>query len=245
MINFTETTVFNTSAQTVVNTVNCVGVMGAGIALEFRLRYPEMFQDYADRCQKGAVMIGRPYLYRNYEYPWIMNFPTKKHWKNPSRIDWIEDGLKYFAANYKKANISSIAFSQLGCGKGNLDWHEVKPVMEKYLTDIEIPVYICLDTESKASGLEGDMVEIINRFDQIAMTSELSLKPSIATKIITSLPVMRFREIAQIEGVGKQTYEQVFCKIYQIVQEKQQIISTINVVSMKPPSSIIQLDLFL
>ena len=245
MITFTETTVFNTSAQTVVNTVNCVGVMGAGIALEFRLRYPEMFRDYAIRCEKGAVMIGRPYLYRDAKSPWIMNFPTKKHWKNPSRIDWIEDGLKYFVVNYKKANISSIAFSQLGCGKGNLDWHDVKPVMEKYLTDIEIPVYICLDTESKASGLEGDMVEIINRFDQIAMASELSLKPNIAAKITTSLPVIRFREIAQIEGVGKQTYEQVFCKVYQIVREKQQLISTINVASIKLPSIQLPLDLFL
>lgn len=243
MINFTETTVFNTPAQTVVNTVNCVGVMGAGIALEFRLRYPEMFQDYALRCQKGAVKIGRPYLYRNCECPWIMNFPTKKHWKNPSRIDWIEDGLKYFVANYKKANLSSIAFSQLGCGKGNLDWHEVKPVMEKYLADIEIPAYICLDTESRASGLEGGMVEIINRFDQIAMTSELSLKPSVAAKIAASLPILRFREIAQMEGVGKQTYEQVFCKIYQMAQEYRQPISEINVTNIKYSSTQLSLDL--
>ena len=174
-----------------------------------------------------------------------MNFPTKKHWKNPSRIDWIEDGLRYFVANYKKANISSIAFSQLGCGKGNLDWHEVKPVMERCLADIEIPTYICLDTESKASGLEGSMVEMINRFDQITMTSELFLKPSIAAKIAASLPVIRFREIAQMEGVGKQTYEQVFCKIYQMVRENQQLVSTINVTNMKHSSVQLLLDLSL
>ena len=115
MIIYSDTTVFNVKTQTIVNTVNCVGVMGGGLALEFKLRFPEMYEDYIERCKRKEVRIGRTYLYRDYETPWIMNFPTKKHWKYPSKLQWVQQGLEYFIVNYERYGITSIAFPLLGC----------------------------------------------------------------------------------------------------------------------------------
>jgi len=244
MITYSESTVFNTPAQTIVNTINCVGVMGAGVALEFRLRYPEMFEDYVSRCKSMSVKIGRPYLFRDYSSPYILNFPTKKHWKQPSKIEWIEDGLKYFVANYEKTNISSIAFSQLGCGNGNLNWFDVRPVMEAYLDNINIPVYICLDNNHEACGIERKMVDLVNSFDQAIMVSKFSLPLSTASKITVRLPISRFREIALIDGVGKQTYERFFQKLYSKAQEQLVLQSSEDISSTNPLITQLPLSFF-
>ena len=90
MLKYTDTTVFNVPTQTIVSTINCVGVMGAGLALEFKLRFPEMEINYIERCKEKGVYIGRSYLYKEYGSPWILNFPTKFNWKYPSKIEWIE-----------------------------------------------------------------------------------------------------------------------------------------------------------
>ena len=125
-----------------VNTVNCVGVMGKGIALAFKQRYPAMFRDYKEKCNRGEVQIGKPYLY--YESPsrWILNFPTKQHWKNPSSLQYIEDGLKYFVQHAQEWGITSIAFPPLGCGNGGLNWDDVYPLMMQYLDQLNIPIEI-------------------------------------------------------------------------------------------------------
>lgn len=87
--------IFNTKAQTVVNTVNCVGVMGKGIALVYKLRYPQMFDIYHDYCKRHLISIGKLWLYKgDGTDPWVLNFPTKFHWKYPSKIEYIEQGLK-------------------------------------------------------------------------------------------------------------------------------------------------------
>src|SRR5438067_13930817 len=86
---------FESDAQTLVNTVNTVGVMGKGIALGFKQRYPEMYEDYVSRCNAGEVALGRPYLYRRPEPPWVINFPTKDHWRSVARLDAIIEGLDY------------------------------------------------------------------------------------------------------------------------------------------------------
>ena len=152
MIKYYDGTVFNTPAKTIVNTVNCAGVMGAGIALEFKLRYPEMYEDYVQKCKNKEMKTGRPRIYEYSDGLWILNFPTKGHWRFPSKINWIEEGLKYFAENYKKRNIESIAFPKLGTNNGGLDWIEVKSLMENYLRDLDIDVYICLDEKTEAEG---------------------------------------------------------------------------------------------
>ena len=133
---------FESSAQTLVNTVNCVGVMGKGIALEFKKRYPAMFKDYAKRCDAGLVQLGRPYHFADLFGTSIINFPTKKHWRSASRLQDIEQGLDYFVAHYQKWGIESVAFPPLGCGNGGLEWAAVGPLMYKKLNNLSIPVEI-------------------------------------------------------------------------------------------------------
>ena len=133
--------IFDSSVQTLVNTVNCRGVMGKGLALQFKLRYPAMFTDYVERCKMGRVRVGEPYLYRT-KTVWILNFPTKDDWRRPSRLDYIERGLRYFAAHYHEMGILSVAFPQLGCQNGGLKWTDVGTMMRRYLAPLGIDVEI-------------------------------------------------------------------------------------------------------
>jgi len=139
---------FEAPAQTLVNTVNCVGVMGKGVALEFKKRFPAMYEDYVVRCERGEVKLGRPYLYRNPEAPHVLNFPTKDHWRSVSRLKEIVAGLKHLEAHYREWEIKSLAVPPLGCGQGILDWHTVGPTLYERLSRLEIPValYAPFDT---------------------------------------------------------------------------------------------------
>jgi len=139
---------FEASAQTLVNTVNCVGVMGKGVALEFKKRFPAMYEDYVGRCERGEVKLGRPYLYRNPEPPHVLNFPTKDHWRSVARLKDIVAGLEYLEAHYREWGITSLAVPPLGCGQGALDWHTVGPTLYERLGRLDIPValYAPFDT---------------------------------------------------------------------------------------------------
>lgn len=141
MLIYRRTSLLESSAQTLVNTVNTVGVMGKGLAREFRDRYPTMFHAYKEICDQGLLTPGRLWLWKD-AGAWVLNFPTKKHWKNPSKIEWIEAGLERFVAGFEELGIREISFPRLGCGNGGLDWTDVKPVMEHYLSPLKIPVYI-------------------------------------------------------------------------------------------------------
>lgn len=144
MITYLTTNLFDSPAQTLVNTVNTVGVMGKGIALLFKQRYPEMYHQYRKLCQAGELEVGKLFIYRAADKI-IVNFPTKKHWRSPSRLEYVEAGLKEFVRHYPEYEISSLSFPQLGCGQGGLNWEqEVQPVMEGYLKDLPTPVYIHL-----------------------------------------------------------------------------------------------------
>ena len=105
---------FTSRAQTLVNTVNCVGVMGKGVALEFRKRFPAMNEDYLARCERKLVRLGEPYLYRDLTGTMVVNFPTKDHWRSPSRVADIERGLDYFVQNVGAWGITSVVFPPLG-----------------------------------------------------------------------------------------------------------------------------------
>lgn len=135
---------FDSNAQTLGNAVNTVGIMGAGIAKEFKLRYPEMFADYKQRCAEKRVLVGEPYCWKPADEaaPWVILFPTKQHWRNPSQIKWLESGLQYLNENYKEWGIRSLAMPALGCSLGGLDWKQVRPLMERYLGEMEVPVEI-------------------------------------------------------------------------------------------------------
>jgi O-acetyl-ADP-ribose deacetylase (regulator of RNase III) len=115
--------------------------MGAGIAKEFKRRWPRMFKTYRDACARGDVRIGYPLLCIMAE-KWILNFPTKDHWKDGSKLDYIERGLTAVIAHYQEWGIESIAFPQLGANLGGLRWDEVWPLMKEYLEFLEIPVEV-------------------------------------------------------------------------------------------------------
>lgn len=132
---------FQSEAQTLVNTVNCVGIMGKGIAAEFKKRYPDMFKDYIARCERNEVKPGIPYVYKESMFsPQVVNFPTKTNWRAASRIDDIEKGLRILSEKYKEWKIKSIAIPPLGCGNGQLLWEAVGPLIYKYLSKWDIPV---------------------------------------------------------------------------------------------------------
>lgn len=141
MIIYRRTSLLESSAQTLVNTVNCVGVMGKGLAKAFKERHPAMYDRYTKICSDGLLEPGKLWLWRG-SSNWVLNFPTKVHWRNPSKLEWIESGLKKFVASYEAQGITDVSFPQLGCGNGGLDWEEVRPLMVHYLRDIPIPVYI-------------------------------------------------------------------------------------------------------
>ena len=143
MIKKIKGNIFNTTCQTMVNTVNCVGAMGKGIALECKLRFPDMFKKYKEFCDKKLIKPGSLQLWSNSK-PWVLNFPTKVHWKDPSRIDYLEKGLEKFSNEYSKKNITSIAFPLLGASLGGLPEELVYKTMIKYLEpldNIDIEIY--------------------------------------------------------------------------------------------------------
>jgi O-acetyl-ADP-ribose deacetylase (regulator of RNase III) len=131
---------FESDAQTLVNAVNCVGVMGKGVALEFKKRYPDMYDDYVARCARKQVQPGEPYLFRRLSPPNILNFPTKDHWRSAARLDDIVAGLTYLERHYHEWGITSLAVPALGCGHGQLEWHVIGPVLVRYLSRLDIPV---------------------------------------------------------------------------------------------------------
>jgi O-acetyl-ADP-ribose deacetylase (regulator of RNase III) len=141
-VKFVSKNLFYSESQTVVNTVNCVGVMGKGIALEFKNLYPDMFRIYQKYCGLGLIQIGKFYIYRT-DHIWILNFPTKIHWRNPSKIEYIEKGLITFVNTYKEEKINSITFPLLGTNNGGLDKEIVKNLMFQYLSKCDINIEIC------------------------------------------------------------------------------------------------------
>jgi O-acetyl-ADP-ribose deacetylase (regulator of RNase III)/uncharacterized protein YwgA len=142
--------IFTSRAPILVNTVNCVGVMGKGVALEFKKRWPAMFEDYQRRCALKQVRLGEPYLYRDLSGTEIVNFPTKDHWRSPSRVSDIERGLDYLLAHADDWGIQGIALPPLGCGNGGLEWSEVGPLIYRKLRDaaFDVEVYAPFGTPS-------------------------------------------------------------------------------------------------
>ena len=147
MIKYKQGDLLASNAEAIVNTVNCVGVMGRGIALQFKKQYPENFKFYEAACKRGDVVAGKMLVYEtgsliNPRY--IINFPTKRHWKGASRIDDIEKGLRDLIKVIQTNQIMSIAVPPLGCGLGGLEWSEVKPRIEAtvgQLTNVDVVVF--------------------------------------------------------------------------------------------------------
>lgn len=147
MMRFTTGNLLEADVEALVNTVNTVGVMGKGIALMFKEAFPANHREYAAACERGEVKIGQMFVTEDHSLTgprWIINFPTKKHWRTRTRIEWIEAGLVDLRRVVEERGIRSIAVPPLGCGQGGRSWAEVRPLIERALgdlADVEIIVY--------------------------------------------------------------------------------------------------------
>lgn len=132
--------IFESPSEALVNPVNCKGVMGAGLALQFKRTYPRNFRAYSDACKSGMVKPGKMLVYGMNEkhVRYIINFPTKNHWKDASRLQDIESGMKDLIEVIRKFNIKSISIPMLGCGLGGLSQEEVLPIIKAYLKDVDV-----------------------------------------------------------------------------------------------------------
>ena len=140
MMTLTQGNLLAAPAEALVNTVNTVGIMGRGIALQFKQAYPAMFRDYERACKAGEVKLGKMQVFDLGGLVggprWIINFPTKGHWRSDSRVADIEAGLEDLVATIRKLRIRSIAIPPLGCGNGGLDWNEVRPRIAAALAEV-------------------------------------------------------------------------------------------------------------
>ncbi|GAB6161934.1 macro domain-containing protein [Desulfothermus naphthae] len=181
MIQFKKGNILNEKVEALVNTVNCVGVMGKGIALQFKKKFPQNYLAYKKACQEKQVKIGKMFVYKlqlfsNPKY--IINFPTKRHWKEKSKLEYIRAGLKDLVTIINKLKIKSIAIPPLGCGLGGLDWNlvkglleeELKPIKDKLeiiiftpqLTDVTISVTSSINSKPKMTAGRAALIKLIN-----------------------------------------------------------------------------------
>jgi len=161
MIRYTQGNLLEAPTEALVNTVNEVGVMGKGIALMFRETFPANTRAYESACRAGEVRVGKMLVTRDRDLTggrWIINFPTKKHWRNPSRLEWIRQGLKDLARILHENRIRSVAVPPLGCGNGGLEWSQVRHEIEAVLSnleDVDVLVYEPTSAYQNAPKREG------------------------------------------------------------------------------------------
>ncbi len=187
MINFTQGNLLEARAEALVNTVNTVGVMGKGIALMFKERFPENYRDYAAACKAKEVRTGRMFVTEVSELDgprWIINFPTKEHWRGKSRMEWIVEGLRDLRRVLVERQVKSIAIPPLGVGNGGLDWKEVRRHIEAALADLDAEILVFEPTQkyqnvAKRAGVEkltparALIAELVRRYWVLGMECSL------------------------------------------------------------------------
>ena len=205
--------IFDTTSQVIVNTVNCDGVMGRGLALEFKMRFPSMYERYRKTCERGLIHPGTLQLYTE-TTPWILNFPTKNHWKYPSKLAYIQAGLEKFVETYREKVITSVAFPKLGAASGKLDWNTVRKLMYKYLTplpNLQVEIYH-FDPDAKDSFFE----KFYNRVNHFAIDDYIygiglsKCQATLLHEAVFSGSVNNMQGIQRIKGVGEKSLKAVY-----------------------------------
>jgi len=177
MLEFTQGDMFEVPADIRVNTVNCVGVMGAGVALAFKQRYPEMFKDYLRACKDGRVRPGRMHVWKPLEGDWIVNFPTKRDWRDPSRYEDIDAGLDDLRAYLDSVGPVTIALPALGCGHGGLDWGRVSRMIQNKLGDVDARVLVFPPLASRQAGRSASELPTDNERESAAKLGYRLVEP--------------------------------------------------------------------
>lgn len=212
---FIKGNIFNTKAQTIVNTVNCVGVMGKGIALVYKLRYPQMFELYQQHCKTKLISIGKLWIYKGTsQAPWVLNFPTKMHWKYPSKMEYITKGLEKFVETYQEKGITSAAFPLLGTHNGGLNTEEVKKVMQDYLSQCTIPIEIYDYDPDAPDDLFETFKSKWNNFDDVSRKNLSGLRSMAQVNAVSAAlhdeSVQSMIALINYKGVGIKTMEACF-----------------------------------
>lgn len=217
MITIKKGNIFTTRCQTIVNTVNCVGVMGAGIAYEFKLRHPQMFRAYEAFCKNGQIKVGTLWIYSPQEQPKycskILNFPTKNHWKDPSTIEFLELGLQKFLGTYKQKGITSIAFPLLGASLGGLSESEVLKTMEFYLNQTDIDIEIWHFDSNAKDDLFDDFKNKFTSLNNENIKKHSGLRSTAIEKIKSALnqsDINSISSLLSVKGIGKVSLEKAF-----------------------------------
>jgi O-acetyl-ADP-ribose deacetylase (regulator of RNase III) len=162
MIEFTKGDIFESGAEALINTVNCVGVMGKGVALQFKKAYPDNFKAYEQACKANQVVPGKMFVFATgslFNPKYIINFPTKRHWKGKSTLEDVESGLKALREDIQRLRIQSIALPPLGCGYGGLDWKQVKPLIQQYLQSLDNVRVIVFEPSQASYALKTEAEE--------------------------------------------------------------------------------------
>jgi len=192
--------------------------MGKGIALEFKNRFPEMYEEYVKLCNQKKLKPGLLHLWMKSQ-PWILNFPTKYHWKFPSKMEYIELGLKKFGQTYTKKGITSIAYPELGTSSGGLKWEDVKKIIYHYLkplSNLDIEIYH-FDPRAK-DNLFDKFYQKIHRFDLDDYKEYLGVgkkQAKLLMQAIQNSAIYTMLELQKLDGIGEETLK----KIYAFVQQ--------------------------
>lgn len=202
--------IFTTQADVLVNTVNCAGVMGAGIALEIRRRYPDLFAKYVKQCELGMVAIGNLDIYRSTD-PWILNFPTKTHWRLPTKIDYVRAGLEAFVRLAGNADFHSIAFPLLGASHGGLDPEQSRATMLKYLSSLPLEIEIWHHDPHAEDDLIAHLREIFNHETDKQISAASGLSSSAIRRVRAVIPrVTQIAQISDTPGLGETSIDRLF-----------------------------------
>jgi O-acetyl-ADP-ribose deacetylase (regulator of RNase III) len=203
---------FTSNAQTLVNSVNCVGVMGAGVAFEFRLRYPEMFARYRNLCKKGQIAVGSLWLFKA-RSRWVLNLPTKTDWKLPSKPKYLELGLVRFLRTYEETGITSVAFPVLGAGKGGLPEHQSLELMKLHLRECPINVEIYRYDPTAPDDLYIDFrlrLASLSDSDVLIATGIRSREIVALRRALKQSSYQTLSQLLAAPGVGETTLERCF-----------------------------------
>ena len=214
--------IFSTKCQTIVNTVNCVGVMGAGIALECRLRHPEMYERYRELCDENLIAVGKLWLYKESDR-WILNFPTKKHWKRASKPEYLQKGLDKFLATYEEKGVTSIAFPLLGASHGGLDPERSLDIMSEYLKQCNIPVEIWKYDPEATDDLYPQFRASFKVRNEEKLAEATGLRRNYLNKVIDALDrpdVNSISRLSSVKGIGVKTLERCFEFVRNEVQQR-------------------------
>lgn len=215
--------IFTSTCQTLVNTTNCVGVMGAGIALECRLRWPRMHDRYRELCTAGQIQPGLLWIYKAPDR-WILNFPTKRHWRYPTKETYLRAGLQKLLDSWHERGITSIALPLLGADKGGLDPERSLALIQHYLGELPIPVEIYRYDPNAPDDIFQKFHHWLEAVDQPTISERTGVRRATLDAVLSAMQetgVRQLNQLSRVDGVGIKTLEKLFHVATGITEEKE------------------------